>query len=212
MLLMAIDVETTGLVAGRDHVIEIGYYVHDTEYEGFSKLSDGYEDSFDGECDSLLVVPLTEDWELVPDLCEGLTKELIIEHGCDPVHATRWLVDRLKWIQPDYLVAHNARFDRDFLTAMADQVKFPGFDKPWIDTMLDVKHPERLRPKLSDIQQHFGIESELSHRAEDDAKVCMDCLVAYGVDKAISNYKQRLDKVKALVWPKGKAMTRGARR
>jgi DNA polymerase III subunit epsilon len=72
----------------------------------------------------------------------------------------------------DYLVAHNARFDRKVLYACCDFHGIPYPKQEFLCTVDIARKTWNIRPtKLSDVCRHFDIPLE-HHQALSDARAC----------------------------------------
>jgi len=96
--------------------------------------------------------------------------------------------DFLRWAGDfDALVAHNAPFEAEFISALynAHGVALPDFS--FVDTlrMARRKIGDVRNYKLPTLKAHFGIKGLESHRAADDAKACALLLI-----KILATYKK----------------------
>lgn len=143
------DVETTGLFArGSDRVVEIGVVVVD---EG-GEVRDEY---------ATLVNPLRD---LGPTDIHGI-------RGRDVVEAPTFaeiVGDISARFRGRVLVAHNARFDRDFLTVEFARAGYQLPDVPWLCTM-DMGGRATGMRGLSACCDALGVALERPHCARDDA-------------------------------------------
>lgn len=144
-----VDVETTGFDPGTDSLIEVAAVAA----RGPEVLG-----TF-----STLVKPRG----VVPLEITALTgiDDALVADAPGPLAAVEQLAE---FAAGRDIVAHNVRFDRDFLTANASADAFPG---AWIDSLeLAVISLPRLRShRLVDLAGAFGLEVP-RHRALDDAK------------------------------------------
>ena len=80
------------------------------------------------------------------------------------------------------LVAHNAQFDVKFVNASLIRAGLPQLSNMTVDTLtfsrwaypLLANGEEKGPYKLQSLAKRFGIEVLNAHRAEDDARVCME--------------------------------------
>ena len=80
------------------------------------------------------------------------------------------------------LVAHNARFDVKFVNATLIRAGLPQLSNLTVDTLslarwaypLLANEAEKGQYKLQSLAKRFSIEVFNAHRAEDDARVCME--------------------------------------
>lgn len=163
---VAFDTETTGLHADSNYLTEIG---------GVRFNYDGtIGDSFDS-----LIKPK----ELIPDTITNLTKitnDMVADKPGDEVVVP----DFLNYIndKSTVLVAHNAPFDVGFINAALKRQNLPFLSNIVIDTlplarwaypMLSLES-EKGQYKLQSLAKRFNINVISAHRADDDARVCME--------------------------------------
>lgn len=74
------------------------------------------------------------------------------------------------------LIAHNAQFDLRFLNAEMENCGKSRLKNHALDTLRlsRIAFPERQSWKLQSLAKDFGIEVLAAHRANDDARVCME--------------------------------------
>lgn len=78
----------------------------------------------------------------------------------------------------DFLAAHNARFDRQVLSACCMAAGFATPDLPWVCTVDLARAMWNLRPtRLPDVCRHLAIPLD-HHRAESDARACAEIVLA----------------------------------
>lgn len=84
--------------------------------------------------------------------------------------------DFLRFIGESVLIAHNAPFDISFINEELSRIGKPLLRNRVIDTRIFAREmfPGLPNYKLQDLARHFGIEAIDAHRAEDDARVCME--------------------------------------
>lgn len=102
----------------------------------------------------------------------GITDEML---KGQPVAASAF-PDFLHFIGNTVLIAHNASFDINFVNAELARLSLPPLQNRVVDTLLLAKDVFPGLPKYS-LQQlalRFGIQAKDAHRAEDDARVCME--------------------------------------
>lgn len=145
-----VDVETTGMRAGRDAIIEVAMVLFGYDAEG--RIT-GIEARFDGLEDPGRPIP-----QEVVDLT-GIRDEDVAGQVLDEATVVA-MVERA-----DLVVAHNASFDRAFLEA-----RFPAFaERPWACSAKDVPwRAEGLESmKLEYLAYRSGVFYE-AHRAVTD--------------------------------------------
>ena len=155
---IAFDLETTGLDAKSDAIIEIGAVrMRDGEkVERFSSFA------WPGHPLSPKTVSLTS---ITDEMLRGAPR---------PEQAVEAFLD---WAGDTPLVAHNAEFDTGFVRAYCRR-SGRKFDPMYIDTMLLAQYlcPQLHNHKLDTVANHLELPPFHHHRACDDAQVCGDIL------------------------------------
>jgi DNA polymerase-3 subunit epsilon len=84
--------------------------------------------------------------------------------------------DFLRFIGDSVLIAHNAQFDINFMNEELARLGKPSLGNRVIDTLLFAREvfPGLPNYKLQTLATKFGITAIDAHRAEDDARVCME--------------------------------------
>ena len=183
MLLLGIDLETTGLDTTQCEIIEIGAVLWDTERQAPVVVQND--------------LIFWEDLELSEEIIQitGITKA-DLSFGVEIPIALDRLAELMK--QADYAVAHNGTtFDYPIL--MRDfgehDINFPMI--PWIDTRLDVDFPTKTR-RLVHLAAEHGFANPFAHRAFADVLTMLKILSMYDIEKVIDNSKQPLLEVQAV--------------
>jgi len=152
------DLETTGLDAHADRIIEIG---------AIKLNAMGVVDQF-----SSLV---TTDIELTDDIIKltGISPDMLV--GQPTINQV--LPEFLAFIEGSVLVAHNAEFDMSMLKAACSR---QGIDLEW-PCFCTLKMARQLLPdlenkKLDTLAAHYGLSFEARHRAIGDIKVTVGVL------------------------------------
>ncbi|MBQ3798665.1 MAG: 3'-5' exonuclease [Treponema sp.] len=162
---VAFDTETTGLKAENDEVLEIGAVK-------FNK------DGLLGESFNRLIKPVKP----IPAFITAIN-HIDDEMVKDAPPAAEVARDFLDYIgRKSVLVAHNARFDVKFVNATLIRAGLPQMGNLTVDTLtlsrwaypLLANEAEKGQYKLQSLAKRFGIEVLNAHRAEDDARVCME--------------------------------------
>lgn len=143
------DVETTGLSAIYDSIIELAAVkmqkgnVVDT-FEAFIKVDRPL---------SSTIVSLT-----------GITDQMLAEQGRDEGEVIR---EFHKFTEGSILVAHNASFDMGFLNTTYKKHSLPESSLPVIDTLELSRglHPELKSHRLNTLAKRYGVVLEQHHRA-----------------------------------------------
>jgi len=154
MLVLAVDVETTGLDPEKDQIIEIGACVYSLDRKKpIIMLSSTIEIS----------EPLTE--EIIG--ITGISQEEVTSPIGQPLNSILFdLANLSKLDGVTHFMAHNAPFDRAFIQ---NAFKRSGIDMPelpWIDTITDVPYPGSITVrKLTYLAAEHGFLISHAHRA-----------------------------------------------
>ena len=156
----AFDTETTGLNAQTDRVIEIGAV-------RFS--SRGVLDRFDRLINP--EIPL-------PAICAELSHITDDMVRSSPV-ARDVLPEFFRFAGAAMLVAHNAPFDVKFVNAESERAGLSPLSNQVVDTLSFSRAvlPKNGHWSLQHLARQFCIPVHAAHRADDDARVCMEVLV-----------------------------------
>ena len=195
MRVAGLDIETTGLEHGKDHVTEIGWVIKDVGdpkpivmRSEFVFLPDGYQ--------------------LTPEIRQ-LTK--ITEAHCATGSYLDTVLDDLErdltLHKVDYIVAHNGEnFDKPFLKAAAANVPTsdygtgPIFTTPWLDTKEDVIYPpDCFYSNLLYVAAYFGFLNPFPHAALFDAMTTLKVLEQFDVAAVAERAKQPWVVIRAMV-------------
>lgn len=156
----AFDTETTGLKPELDNVIEIGAVRFDR-----SGIIDRY---------NVLIKPpkpipavITRINNITNEMVEGL-----------PAFSQR-AGDFLDFIQGSCLVAHNAPFDHAFINEELNRCGLPDLKNDILDTLVLSRQafPYFCKFNLQYLAKNLNINVKNAHRAEDDARVCMELFI-----------------------------------
>ncbi len=177
------DLETTGLSATNNEIIEIGAirFIDNEPREQFHTY----------------VKPKRNILQKITDIT-GITNEMVK----DAPAVEDVLPYFIDFIKDDVLVAHNSSFDMSFILHNLFINNYKKLNNKTIDTLqlsrqrvrvVDSNNvPERLKNyKLVTLKEHFGLDELDSHNALDDCKVCAyvylkikdDCAVVEEVEK-----------------------------
>ena len=172
---VAFDLETTGLYARRDRIIEIGAV----------RMRDGREiDRF-----QTFVDPGQPLEKRTVDLT-GITDEML--RGAPTIEEA--LPKFLEFVKGSVLVAHNADFDTTFIR-WACREQGIEYNLTSVDTLTISQNllTELNKFTLDTVAKHFGLEDFNHHRAGDDALICgkiMGKLIPMLKDLNISDIQQ----------------------
>lgn len=196
MIVIGIDLETTGFDHTQDEIIEVGAVLWDTEAK----------------------IPLRIVSELVHAEREitkeitgvtGITRQMIDEYGVPPDEA-RSRVYSLIYETP-VMVAHNGKeFDEKFFRAW-----WPGgcgIFTEWIDTRTDIVYPERISTRsLTCLAAEHGFLNPFKHRAVFDVLTMLRVLSEYDIEAVLVRAREPIVYVTAIVSfvDKDKAKERG---
>jgi DNA polymerase-3 subunit epsilon len=155
MRFIAFDFETTGTVAGVDQIVEIGAvrFVNGQVDSVFSTLVDPRRSIPPA---ASAVNKITDDMVRGKPLMETLLGPLA------------------DFCQDDLMIAHNASFDAQFLTADVTKHEAPAPKGIVLDTLAMSRKifPGLANYKLGTLVQHLKIPTSNFHRAEEDATYC----------------------------------------
>ena len=155
MRFIAFDLETTGTVPGVDQIVEIGAvrFIDGKPEAVFSTLVDPRR-------------PISPGASAV----NGITDEMVVGKP----HIETLLFSFAEFCGDDYLVAHNAPFDSQFLLADIKRHEMPAPRGVILDTLSISRKvfPGLPNYKLGTLVQHLKIPATDFHRAEQDATYC----------------------------------------
>ncbi len=153
----AFDTETTGLDPRQCRIVEIGGI-------RFDRLGPGAR--FNSLVDPSSPMPAEA------SRINGITDEMLRGQPT----ARDVLPDFLSFSGGTVLVAHNAPFDVSFVNEELSRLGRPALANRVVDTRILAREVFPGLPKyaLQDLAARFGIEARDAHRAEDDARVCME--------------------------------------
>ncbi|TDL35017.1 PolC-type DNA polymerase III [Jeotgalibacillus sp. S-D1] len=173
------DVETTGLSAVYDKIIELAAVkIHDGEIvDKFERFANPHHPL------SATTINLT-----------GITDDMV--RNAPEIEEV--LKDFHKWAADDILVAHNASFDMGFLNVGYRRTGLEKATNPVIDTLELARflHPEMKNHRLNTLAKKFEVELTQHHRAIYDAEATGYILVKMlkkAQEKEIFNHNQLND-------------------
>ena len=146
--LVVLDTETTGLSFNHDELIQIAA----ARVEN-GRIADWF-------------VTFVNPGKVIPDDIVRLTG-ITNQHVADAPMPAEALTDLVAFVGSSTIVAHNAAFDKTFLTAHVEG--YPLLENRWIDS-LDLSRialPRMRAHRLTDLGKAFGAP-ENTHRADDD--------------------------------------------
>jgi DNA polymerase-3 subunit epsilon len=151
MLLLIVDVETTGTNPQCDRVLELGAILYSVPEQTTVAQVSTLIPSLDNPVESINGI--------VPSATQRVGQTYAAALGLFEVYLA----------QADYLVAHNADFDRQWL----GKAPLPNSPKPWLCTAKDFVWPKVRRKKvsLSSLALSYGISGIIRHRALADCQI-----------------------------------------
>ena len=181
---LAIDVETTGLDAASNRVIELAMvpYNFSDEVKPFCQLFSV------GESLSQEIVQIT-----------GISDSMLKNQPPFAEHAESCL-RLLK--RASFVVAYNAKFDRPFLESEMARLKRVLPEIPWIDPFVFICEIDRYKrgKKLSDAAKRWGVSLENAHRAMADAQAAGELLLKMADKIDCRTLPELIAKQKILEW------------
>ncbi len=172
------DIETTGLSAEYDRIIEFGGVIYQNGAV-IDKL----------QC---FVNPQVSIPSHITNLTNITNYDVESAESFDVVY--KKIIDFMK---DSVLVAHNASFDYDFINAELTRINQPCLSNPTIDTLELARFliPERKQYKLGAIARHYRVvyDDEVAHRADYDTEVLSGVFGMMLRDCASMNIKDLLD-------------------
>lgn len=161
---VAVDVETTGLEAGKDRIIEIAGQRFEKNAQGVFQPTESFQ---------AFIKPPFEISEKITELT-GITQTQLEQEGRESKEVMQAFAS---FVGQDLLCAHNALFDLGFLRYEAYRdvgeadVKIK-FNQAIVDTVALARafFPKLFNHKLSTVAKYLGIPLENHHRALDDAR------------------------------------------
>ena len=176
-----IDIETTGLLAKRDSIIEVSAvrYRNGCKSASFSSLVNPHEPLDD------FIVTLT-----------GITDEMLVE-----APDIREVLPRfLAFLSNDILIGHNVNFDINFLIEKCALCEIPGMGNDFIDTMRISRRmfPDLPSHSLDSLRNFFDLGDRPAHRALGDCELTAMCYMRMTSDyKAFVEAVEKKDRLKA---------------
>lgn len=155
-----LDVETTGLSAASDEIIEFALCLFEFRRET-------------GE-----ITRITEEYVGLREPAAPISPGAARIHGIYPhdVKGKQLDHERIEVMlhRAEFLIAHNAPFDRGFVGRLFDVCA----QKPWLCSMRGIKWREKgfASMGLQNLLKAHGINVHRSHRAEDDVKAAIKLL------------------------------------
>jgi len=154
MLIAGVDFETTGLSPVDNRIIEVGCVLWDTERATPVQF---YHDFVDPE------EPISQEISGITNI----TQDMINDYSVRQEMAVLKTCDFLS--RADFVLAHNAPFDREFLQESCHRLAIAPPKKVWINSVTDVPYPEKIATrKLTHLAAEHGFVNPFAHRALTD--------------------------------------------
>lgn len=186
MLILGIDLETTGLNPDTDEIIELGAVIWDTQRQIPIKM---YSEMVIAEKQlSAEITSLT-----------GITDQDLTEWGVSPQEALINLESMAR--KCSSIVAHNGKeFDQLFIARYLKMYPEVQIDLPWIDTLTDLPYSEALKTrKLSYLAAEHGFLNPFAHRSLFDVLTMMKIFSQYPVEEIVNISRSPMVRVVAHV-------------
>ena len=186
MLLLGVDLETTGLDTQNDDIIEVGAVVWDTERKAPVKMYSNLVKTN---------IPLKN--EIVE--LTGIHEADISNWGVSLEEAISSFFEISKKCQ--YIVAHNGKeFDKKFFDRAFKSFPQYQVNLNWIDTMTDLPYPSSIKTrKLTHLASDHNFLNPFSHRSLFDVLTMMKVFSNYPIDQVLEFANSPLVKVIAHV-------------
>lgn len=186
MRILGIDFESTGLDPQKDCITEVGLVLWESETKQPVRIS------------GFLVKQVSPISAEITALT-GITSEMCANFGLSSVQALMAIQSLAD--QADYIVAHNAPFDRGFYEAeCARQGKNPSA-KPWIDTAVDMPKEAYALGKSRSLK-YWACDHAFTypaHRAVNDVLAMLEIFGRYDLDTIIKRAHTPNVQVRAVV-------------
>ena len=176
---IAFDTETTGLDPALGKIVEIGAVKFDRR-----GIVARYNVLINPE------MPMPEEAGKVNGITDEMLKDKPLIAAVFP--------DFFDFIGMGVLVAHNAPFDINYVNAELKRGGKPPLTNKVVDTRIFAKEvfPGLSSYALQDLAVQFGITALEAHRAEDDARVCME-LFEQILSRFLKNNPELVEKIRA---------------
>lgn len=195
MLILGIDLETTGLDPKNDRITEVGAVLWDTDLNSPVKFFNE------------LVDPERQISKEITELT-GITNDLIQKHSISDLTALTRLLDMMA--DADLFMAHNAKFDKGFLEQAFERMSLKMPEKSWVDSSKDVMYPESISTrKLVHLAAEHKFVNPFAHRAVTDVLTMFQVVSRYNWDETLANAKTPDVTIRALVQFAEKEKARG---
>ena len=176
---VAFDTETTGLDPASGRIVEIGAVKFDRR-----GIIARYNVLINPE------MPMPEEAGKVNGITDAMLKDKPLIAAVFP--------DFFDFIGTGVLVAHNAPFDINYVNAELKRLKKLSLTNKVVDTRIFAKevYTGLSSYALQDLAVQLGITALEAHRAEDDARVCME-LFEKILNRYLKNNPELVEKIRA---------------
>lgn len=188
MRILGLDFETTGLDFENDRIIEVGLVLWDTDTQRpLSMFSE-----------------LVKHWDVPPISYEvteinGIDQLMVNEFGVSPavmIQAVQTYASKA-----EAFAGHNVLgFDKKMLEAelKRQSADIPGL--PWIDTMLDLPFPKRMKARsLNHLAADHGFLNPFAHRAVFDVLTTLRLMQGYDLAAVMKSASEPVVRLQAMV-------------
>lgn len=174
MIIVGLDFETTGLTAASDVITEAGAVLWDTDKNTPVLLYNKFINT--GTVISKLIVDKT-----------GITTEMLSTYGVSELEVCMELNSILE--KCEYIVAHNAPFDKSFYLAICERCNLLPVDRIWLDTSRDIEFDDKINTsrKLVHLAAEHGFVNPFAHRAVTDVLTMLQLLGKYDIKEVIES-------------------------
>lgn len=188
MILCGIDVETTGLDPTTSEITEIAWAIFDTDDWGKPLAMASHILQINGEIPEDIVT-LTKITKKFCKRTGDADYDVFQEHNA---HLLRFGVN--------YMVAHNAPFDRSFLENKIGNLGYTIPNWKWIDTKEDIPYPKSIKNRnLVSLAAEHEFLNPFPHSALFDVFTMMKILSKYPIDDVIAYKNEPTAYLQALV-------------
>lgn len=167
MNILFLDTETTGLNSQEHRVVEVCAALYSAEYDRVLRAI------------SFLVTDGT--FVIGKEITDinGISNEMLSSHSITYDSLFKSLTDSFV-AQCDYIVAHNAPFDKAFIEEELRRCKLPVWDKQWVDSVVDVPYSDKISSKkLVHLAAEHGFVNPFPHVALGDVLTLAKIVTQY---------------------------------
>jgi DNA polymerase III subunit epsilon len=186
MILLGLDCETTGLSPETDRITEMGLVLYSSEDKQPVRIT------------GFLVkpgIPIPTELEKLT----GITNAMVEAFGVEPSAMTK-VISQLA-AHAEFAVAHNAEFDKGFVTAEFKRQGLEAPALPWIDTRTDLP-PEAYHKGKSASLRYLAADHMFvypAHRAVHDVLAMLEILSRYDLTTTVKRAQTPNVNVRAVV-------------